>query len=73
MKTGTDLAQQINQQINQLPEDQKQALLEGIGGSIGNLLLKLVTDNISKWLQDPAIQKAIFDKLSELLTSIIKK
>lgn len=68
-KQGTDLVQQINA----LPEAEKQALLEGIGGSIGNILVKLAMDNIQKWLSDPAIQKAIFDKIGELIASIFKK
>ncbi len=62
---GIDLAQQINA----MPEADKQALLEGIGSSLGGVLVNL----LKSWITDPANQKVLTDLLLQVITSLFKK
>lgn len=65
MQPGVDLAQQINA----LPDDQKQALLEGIGSGISGIFVNL----LKNWVSDPNNQKVLTDLLLQVLTSLFKK
>lgn len=65
MEIGTDLAQQINA----LPESDKQALLEGIGSGIGGVLVNMLL----AWVKEPANQKVISDLVLQVITSLFKK
>lgn len=62
-------------QANSLVDAESAALLEGVKGSIlnifGDLFKDKILDWIKNWMSDPVVQKAIFDKLSEVLTSLL--
>jgi len=65
MQPGVDLAQQINA----MPDEQKQALLEGIGAGLGGIVVNL----LKSWITDPNNQKVLTDLLLQVLTSLFKK
>jgi len=69
MKVGTDLAQQINQ----LPEADKQALINGLGGSVLGMLASALLSKAMAWVADPANQATIINTFSGWLNSWLNK
>lgn len=45
----------------------------GILSLFGGLFKDQIGSLLTKWLSDPDVQKAIFDKLAEIITSFFKK
>lgn len=68
------MAYQFYQSLHRSDSEQ---LISSVQGGILSLFGGLIKDQIgsllTKWLSDPDVQKAIFDKLVEIVTSFIKK
>lgn len=69
MVAGKDLAQQINA----MPPEQVQELIQGLGSGIFTTILNAVLTRAMDWIKDPANQQLILAKLVELLSNFGKK